>query len=76
MQIFIVGVVVSLLVQWLKQQFGPENEWKSLLVLALVCLIASAFSQILISFGYWEAFVGILMTASTFYALVLARFRS
>lgn len=76
MEIALVGVAVSFLVQWLKVKFGPENEWRSLAVLAVSCLVVAVLYTALREYGYWEAVVGILMTASTFYAIVLARFHS
>ena len=76
MEIALVGVVVSFLVQWLKAKFEQENEWKSLAVLAVISLVAAGGYTYLRDAGYWEAIVGILMTASTFYALVLARFKA
>ncbi len=76
MEIAIIGVAVSFLVQWLKDKFGPSNQWKSLATLAVVCIVAAGAYTYLRATPYWDTIVGILMTASTFYALVLARFQS
>ncbi len=76
MEIVIVGVVVSFLVQWLKTKFGETNEWKSLAVLAGVSLVAAFGYTYLVSAGYWESVANVLMVASTFYVIVLARFKA
>jgi NhaP-type Na+/H+ or K+/H+ antiporter len=74
MEIAIVGVAVSLLVEWLKRQFGTD-EWKTLSVLAVVCLLAAAGYTYLRAVGYLDTVVGVLVTASAFYALVITRFK-
>lgn len=71
----ILGVFVSLVVQWLKTKYKTE-EYKTLGILALVCIGAATGHYFLASTGYWESVVAILMTASTFYTLVLARFEA
>lgn len=75
-EIGIIGIVVSFLVQWLKAKFGDENEWKSLGVLAIISLLAGWGYTYLVDAGYWQSVVAVLMTASTFYAIVLARFKA
>ncbi len=76
MEIAIVGVLVSFLVQWLKAKFGDANEWKSLAVLAVVSLVAAYGYTYLVDAGYWQSVLVVLMTASTFYTIVLVRFKA
>lgn len=74
MELTIVGVAVSLLVQWLKTVFGT-NEYKTLGVLAVVCLLAAWGYTWLVSAGYWQSVAAILVLAGAFYTFVIQRFK-
>lgn len=74
MEILIAGVVVSLLVQWLKKRFGTD-EYKTLGVVAAVSLVGAAAYTSLVAAGYWESVLEILVTAGAFYTYILARFK-
>lgn len=74
MEIAIVGVAVSLLVQWLKKQFGT-NEYMTLVVVLAISLIAAGVYTYLIAAGYWESVLAVLLTAGSFYTFILARFK-
>lgn len=73
MDIAIVGVVASLLVQWLKNKFGTGS-YTTLGILAAMSLLGAAVYTYLVAAGYWESVLAVLMTASTFYSLIIARF--
>ena len=75
MELLIVAVAVSLLVEWTKRKFGTD-EYKTLGVLAVAALIGAAVYTYLVAAGYWEAVLNILVTASAFYALVISRFKA
>lgn len=68
----IIGAIVSLLVQWLKQ--WSKNEWTTLLAVLVLSLAGAAIYTLLVNTGYWELFSGILVTAGAFYAFILQRF--
>jgi hypothetical protein len=70
--LIIVGAVVSIIVQSLKQKVS--SEWETLLILVAISLAGAGIYTALVDFGYWQAVYGVLVTASAFYALVLARF--
>ena len=75
MELLIVAVAVSLLVEWVKRKFGTD-EYKTLGVLAVAALIGAVVYTYLVAAGYWEAVLNILVTASAFYALVISRFKA
>jgi len=67
--ILIVGSGVSLL-----QQFVKARSWSSLAKKALVVTLSLASAGIYIMFketAFWATFVGVLLTASTVYAMVI-----
>lgn len=70
-----IGAVVSLIVQYLKTKFGTDS-YKTLGVLFIISLIASAMYNYLVAIGYWQTVAGILITAGAFYTFVIARFES
>ena len=74
MEIAIVGVAVSLLVQWLKKQFGTD-EYKTLGVVLVVSLLGAWGYTYLVTAGYWESVLAILLTAGSFYTYIIARFK-
>lgn len=70
----VVGSIVSLIVGWLKKQFGTE-EWKTLGVLAVLSLVAAWGYTYLNAVGYWETVLNVIISAGAFYAFVLSRFK-
>lgn len=70
----VVGSLVSLLVQWLKVQFGTE-EWKTLGILAILSLVAAGGYTYLVAVGYWETVFSVIVSAGAFYTFVIARFK-
>jgi len=71
----ILGVVVSGLIQWLKNKF-KTGEYTTLLILAGVSLVGAGLYTWLSSAGYWEAVYTVLVTAGAFYAFILKRFET
>jgi hypothetical protein len=70
--LLIVAAIVSIIVQFIKQKV--TTEWETLLILIVISLAGAGVYTALVDFGYWEAFYGVLVTASAFYTLILARF--
>lgn len=71
--IYILGIAVSLLVQWLKSAF-PTSGWKTIGVLIGVSIVASLIYTYLVHVGLWGSVAQILTTAGAFYAFVIQRF--
>lgn len=74
-ELTIVGAVVSLLVQWLKKKYGTEGLKTTGIVLALSLLAGTAY-YFLEGTEMWGAFLHILATASTAYALVFNQLKT
>ena len=70
----LIGAVVSIIVQFLKQKV--TNEWETLAILLAISLAAAGIYTALVDVGYWQMVSGVLITASAFYAIVLARFEA
>jgi hypothetical protein len=68
----IVAALVSIAVEFLKQRV--TSQWETLRILVALSLAGAGICTALVDFGYWEAVYGVLVTASAFYTLVLARF--
>ncbi len=66
----LIGAVVSLLVQALKQ----KSEWHALAIVALLSFVAAGLYNALVAAGYWETVLQVLLTAGAFYAFVIQRF--
>lgn len=69
----IVGVIVSLLVQLLKNKYGTKSPATLAIVLAASIIAAWGYTY-LQSVGLWEVFLPILTTAGAFYTFIIARF--
>lgn len=74
MEIFL-GVVVSGLIQWLKNKY-KTGEYVTLLILAGISLVGAGLFTWLSSAGYWDVVYNVLVTAGAFYAFVLKRFEA
>lgn len=70
----IIGVGVSLLLQWLKSIF--TSQWQTLGFLLILCVGAAGLYTVLVDAGYWDVVAKILMTAGAFYTFVIQRFES
>jgi len=71
--IYFIGIIVSLLVQWLKGKYGTSS-WKTLGILLGVSVIAAGIYTYLSYAGLWEITAQVLVTAGAFYTFVIARF--
>jgi hypothetical protein len=74
----IIGAVVSLLVQWVKQHpfFSANNNWYTLALVLFISLLGAAFYQIVWAGGYWDTLVTVLGTAGAVYTFIIARFEA
>lgn len=70
----IIGAVVSLIVQGLKQK--ATSQWQTLGVLLVLSIAAAGLYAVFVAVGYWETIANILITAGAFYAFVIQRFES
>lgn len=73
--IYIIGIIVSLLTQWLKSAF-PTQGWKTMFVLIGVSVFSAVVYTYLVSVGLWDTIVSVLVTAGAFYAFVIQRFEN
>lgn len=70
---YIIGVAVSLFIQWLKNKLSTSSS-QTLGVLLLVAFAAAAFYTIIVSAGFWPVIRDVLITAGAFYAFIIQRF--
>jgi len=66
----IVGVLLSLAIEWIKGKWSTESKTTKLLTIALALIVAGAYTWVR-STSYWPAIVGILGAASATYAFFL-----
>lgn len=71
--IYFIGVIVSLLVQWLKTKYETSS-WKTMAILIAVAVVASAGYTYVSYLGMWEVVAKVLTTAGAFYAFIIQRF--
>ena len=71
----IFGAIVSLIAQLFKK-FGKTEEYITLSIVIALALIAAGVYTILTSFGYYESFRNILITAGAFYVFIIKRFKT
>lgn len=64
------GVLVSLVVQFIKNK-ANLNAAGVMLVVAGLSLAGGLAYQALLHYGYWEAFVQVLVSAGAFYAFII-----
>lgn len=69
------GVIVSLIVQYLKTKYGTK-EWTTLLLSVLLSIVGAVGYVILLHTGLWGEAVKIFIMASAFYAVIVKRFQS
>lgn len=71
----IIGAVVSILVQWLKNKFGTDSFW-TIGIVAVLSLAAAGIYTFLVAVGYWQEVVAIFITAGAFYTYIIQRFET
>jgi hypothetical protein len=69
------GAIVSLIVQVIKKYFGT-SEYVTLGIFAMLSLAGAAVYTYLVAAGYWQVVLQVIMSASAFYSIILARFAS
>lgn len=69
------GIIVSLIVQYIKNKMGTATTGTMLWVVGLSLLGGLAYS-VLVHFGYWQSVVGVLTAAGAFYAFVIKNTKS
>lgn len=72
---YILGTVVSLIVQVLKKK-GGLNTIGSMLALLVISLIGGGAYVYLKNTGSWQIIVAVLVNAAAFHELILRRFNS
>lgn len=70
LQISIVGVALSGVVQAIKRKWGPEAGMTKLITIFLAIMFGAAY-YFFVGTQIWVAMIGILAAASTFYALFI-----
>jgi hypothetical protein len=73
--LFIVGIVVSLLVQYLKSTFGTR-EYLTLGVVVFISLVASWVYVTWKDTSFWPTLLEVLKWAATIYAFIIQRFEN
>lgn len=72
---YFIGIIVSLLVQWLKSSM-KTSQTGTLIVLAVVAILGASGYTLLVNAGWWDSISSILLTAGSFYAFFLQRFET
>jgi ABC-type Mn2+/Zn2+ transport system permease subunit len=70
--ILIVGSALSLAIQYIKNKYGTESDTTKALTVLLSVALGAAY-WFLSQTGIWTAILGVLGTASTFYAFFLKK---
>lgn len=69
------GVIVSLIVQWMKTAFNGNTAATMAAVVAM-SLVGGIAYTLLTQFGLWESFLGVLTSAGAFYAFIIKNMQS
>lgn len=64
------GIIASLAALVVKK-VGDLTHWPMIVVTFALCFVAAVAVHALQAAGYWESFVRVLVTATTFYAVVI-----
>lgn len=75
MELLLGGVVVSLIVQWVKNKYSTNN-FLTMVALVSISLIGGAVYKILTQFDLWESFWNVIVYASAFYAVIIKNFQA
>lgn len=66
----IVGVALSLVIEWIKNRFGTYSVGTKAVTIGLSIVVGSAYF-FLRDTSIWQTILGVLASASTFYALFM-----
>ena len=67
---YILGVIVSLLVKYLKSKFGTDG-FKTASILVVVSVLGAGVYVWLVSVGYWSVLAQILISAGAFHNFIV-----
>jgi hypothetical protein len=73
MEILIIGVIVSSIVQFLKTKFETDSPITLLIVVGL-SVVGAFFYDLFLKTGIWESIVPVLVYAGAFYTFIIRRF--
>jgi membrane associated rhomboid family serine protease len=71
----VIGAVVSVIVQFLKNKYGTEN-YITIIIVAGISVVAGSLYFFLKDTNYWQGIVSILGFAGAIYTYILKRFES
>jgi len=72
LQIGAVGVILTFIVQYIKDKFGTESDATKLISIGLSVVLGAGY-YFLVDTPVWLPITGILGTATTFYALFIKK---
>lgn len=64
------GVLVSLVVEFTKKKFNL-NAAGVMIFVAVLSLLGGVAYKLLLTYGLWEAFIGVIASAGAFYAFII-----
>lgn len=72
LEIGIIGAIISIIIQIIKEKWGTESDTTKVLTIGLSIVIGSVY-YFLQGTALWQSILGVLATASTFYALIIRK---
>lgn len=69
----IIGALVSLIVQFIKNKFGT-SEYQTLAAVLLVSFVGAATYVLLADTSFWPVIMQVVVVAGAFYAYIIQRF--
>lgn len=64
------GILVSLVVEFAKNKL-KLNTFGTMVFVAALSLIGGVAYKVLLAYGLWEAFIGVVASAGAFYAFII-----
>jgi hypothetical protein len=71
----VIGAVVSVIVQFLKNKYGTASQW-TLVIVAGLSIVAGTIYFLLKDTIYWQSVISILGFAGAIYTYIIKRFES
>lgn len=72
LEVSIVGLLLSLFIQWIKDKLGTDSLGTKLITVGLA-LVVGGLIYFFQNTAYWETAIGVLAAASTVYAFFLKK---
>lgn len=72
---YIIGVIVSLVVQFIKKKW-PSDTTTTMLVVLTVSFIGAASYVLLMDTPFWPTILQVITVAGAFYAFIIKRFET